>query len=367
MQHTFEENPNDLRETLLAAVEEHNEDPDDSGTDSIVDTEQREANTTPDTPSSESAAPGEGSAQPDDAPTTTDTPPVVPTTPSDVPATVATEPDSKPPGTWTPAAREKWATVDPTIRAEVWKREREASRALTMSADSRKFASEFEKAVQPFLGFIAAERSTPMQAFTNMMQAGAMLRVGTPQQKVSLVASMIKQYGVDLQSLDSVLAGQAPQNNPQAMVQQLVDQQLAPFKQRISQFDEQEQRQKFEADRQIDAEINAFASDPKNEFWNDVQHLVADIMEVSARSGQALSLTDAYTRATLLHEPVRQVIEARKQRESLQQKARTATRARNTAASVTNSATVANSSPQPAKGDNIRADIEAALAAQQGR
>lgn len=361
--------PDDLRATIEAAVDAHKDDnPDEQPVvkDLTVDDGGDDTSTTS-TTSTTSDTPAEGEAPTTDVPAQPTTPPGEAAAPADTTTPAPGDPDARAPGSWTPQAREKWGKLDPEIRKEVWKREREASRAMTISSDARKFANEFEKTVQPFMGFITAEKATPMQAFASLMQSGAILRVGTQQQKVALVADTIRRYGVDLGQLDSFLAGQKPANDPQQMVQQLVQQQLQPIQQQLSRFQQMEQQELQQVDSQIDAEIETFANDPKNEFWNDVQHLVPDIMELSARSGKVLSLTEAYQRAILFHEPVRQVIDARKQKQTLAQKAQQAAKARNAGSSVTSSASVASSVAQPAAGDSIRADIERAIAAQQGR
>lgn len=368
----FEDNPNDLRETIVAAAKAHEEPatPPDEEDDGALD-----SSVTPETPAGESEAPPESKEK---TPSEAEVPPEdgtpAPTTPAErtpAPAPVPTEvsssdPTARPPGTWTPAAREKWAKVDPDVRQEIWRREREASRAMTISADSRKFSQEFEKAVQPYMGFIAAERATPLQAFSSLMQSGAILRVGTQQQKVELVADTIRRYGVDLNMLDSMLAG-SPVNNENARLEQMVQQSLAPIQQKLQRFEQMESESERAQNAAINDEINAFSRDPKNEFWPDVEHIIPDILEVAARQGQQMSLTQAYQRAILMHEPVRQVIESRQRNVALRNKAAAATRARNAGSSITPSSQVNSVNAAPAPGDNIRADIEAAIAAQQGR
>lgn len=285
--------------------------------------------------------------------------------PAPAPAAASNDPAARAPGTWTPAAREKWSSLDPEVRAEIWKREREASRALTASTEARKFQGEFMNAVQPFMGFIAAEGSTPIQAVQNLMQTAAALRVGTPQQKVQVVADVIKNFGIDLQALDSYLAGQQPQFTPQTLIQQEVQRALTPLQQFQQQLLQSQRAQAQALDAETDSELARFASDPKNEFFPDVKDVMADLIEVAAKRGIQMGLTEAYERATLIHEPVRRVIEGRKQTEAARAAAARARNARNAASSITPSseANVA----QPVPGDSIRSAIEFAINAQQGR
>lgn len=286
------------------------------------------------------------------------------------PAQVAdNSPFAKAPGSWTPGARESWNQLPAEVKQEVWKREREATRALTMSTEARKWQDDFNRTMQPYLGFIAAENSTPMQAVNNMMQSAALLRVGTMEQKVAFAADVIKRYGIDLQALDSVLAGQQVRPDPQMQVQQLVQQQLAPITQMFQQQRAQEEYAlQAQVDNDLDSFVNAANPDgtPKHEFFPDVQDLMADIVEVASRRGESVSLTAAYERAIMMHEPVRRVIEARKQRQSANRMTQVANQARGTAVSVVPSAEV-EMSGGPAPGDSLRASIEAAFSQQQGR
>ena len=356
----------DIRSAIEAAVTEV-EEPSEATTAPETPPESQE----PPTPAPESAPPTPSeppaATPPADpaTPTPTDsaaTPPEAAKPPADPPPPT---PDAKAPGTWTPGAREKWATLPNEVKQEVWKREREASRALTMSTEARKFADQFGQTMQPYLGFIAAEKSTPIEAVANMMQTAAALRVGTPQQKVQIVAEVIRNFGVDLGALDSVLAGQRPEFNPMTQIDQIVNQRLAPVMQMVEQQNRNRQFQEQQFEQQVQTELTTFANDPKHEFYSDVQDVMADLMEVSHRRGAPMGLTEAYERATLLHEPVRRVIEARKQRESAQQATQQARQAKGNAVSITPSAEASN--VVPVVGDSVRASIEAAFNAQQGR
>lgn len=265
------------------------------------------------------------------------------------------------PGSWTPAAREHWASIPVEVREEVMRRETEVGRALSVSTQARKFAQEFEQVVAPYHGFIAAEGSTPLKAFEYMMQTGALLRIGTPAQKANAVASIVKQYGIDLHMLDSVLAGQQPRDNPAALVQAEVQRALAPIQQQIQQ---RQQVQSSQIDQQVEQDLNAFASDPKNEFFDDVRDLMGDLIDLASKRGQSMSLTDAYERATLMHEPVRRVIEQRRTQAASQANQLVAQNARNAAISIQPSAVLNTTHETP--GDSIRSAIEHALSSTQG-
>lgn len=274
------------------------------------------------------------------------------------------------PGTWKPEAREHWTTIPESVREEIHRREKDATRALNDSTAARKFSNEFERTVQPYLGFIAAENSTPLQAVNNLMQTAALLRVGTSQQKVSLVADLITRYGVDLVALDNVLGGQQQAPDMQSQLREMLAQEMAPFRQLMQQQTQRTQFAEQQLDEQIDQELEAFRNEVdangqlKHEFYNDVSQEMADIIELAARRGVTLSLTDAYQRAILHSEPVRRVIEQRQQRQAAQESQRIATTARRNAVSIPSSAEAGIATPKP--GDSLRSAIEFAMSNTQG-
>lgn len=345
-----------LRDQLEAAYEEHEDAPD---TPSDEPAETAAATTVADAPAEPSptptAAPAPVSGTPADP---------APQPPSETHQPQAEDPYAKAPGTWTPEAREKWGTVDPSIRSEIWKREKEASRAMTISTNARKFEQEFSQAAQPYLGFIAAEGATPLQAAQQMWRNEAILRAGSPQQKVELIADAIKRYGIDLGALDSVLAGQSPEFNPQANVAHLVNQQVQQAIQGFQQQQAQQQSQRTQ--QEVVQELEAFANDPKNEFFNDVRSLMGDIIELADRQGQQMGLREAYERATLLHEPVRRVIEGRKAVEQARQTNAAAQRSKAASKGVVSSPAAAQGGQNAPADDSIRAALEFAFTQQQG-
>lgn len=271
----------------------------------------------------------------------------------------------KAPGTWTPAAREHWASMPQEVRDEVIKREKEVSRAMTQSTQARQFQKQFQEVIQPFMGFIQAEGSDPLKATQLMMQTAALFRTGSVGQKVNAVASIIKQYGVDLEELDKALAGEAPGPGTQQVsnedaIQRAVDARLAPHLQRMNQSNQQ---MLAEIEAEVDSELSDFAE--KHEFYEDLKDLMADIMEVSSRRGVNVPLTAAYESAILQSPSVRAVIEQRKTADAAKKAHQVAAQARAGAFSVSNSAETGTTN-LPA-GDSIRDAISRSIEHHSGR
>jgi hypothetical protein len=264
------------------------------------------------------------------------------------------QPELRAPQSWTPAAREKWAGIDPDIKAEIHRRESEAGRVIQSAAAQRQFVDAFERLMQPYEMFIRAENSNPLAAVDNMMRTAAQLRVGTPAAKVEIVAGIIKNFGIDLPALDAVLAGQQlPQNLGQQQAQfrdPRVDQLLA-----LQNQQRQEQAQ-FE-DQSIRQGLAQFAQG--HEFYGDVANMMADIVELQTRQGIPIDLEKIYARACQLHEGVNTILQQRAAAQQTSGNRAAVLRAKRAASSVKgDGAPTGRTVP---KGDSIRDAIEAAI------
>lgn len=267
----------------------------------------------------------------------------------------------KAPASWKPQAREKWGAVDPEVRAEIHRRENEHQHTMQQAAGARQFVDAFERVVRPYELFIRAENSTPLDAVDNLMRMAATMRTGSPSQKVDVVASIINQWGVDLRMLDSTMAahlqGQpAPQyagGGQQAMRDPRVDQILA------QQAQQQRDAQQYQS-AQHAQEISAFGSDAKNEFFEDVRVVMADLMQMAAQRGQVLSMADAYAKACQLDENVSKILTQRASARNAGANTQAALRAKRAAASVKGDTTLHDGATVP-KNDSIRASLEAAF------
>lgn len=295
------------------------------------------------------------------APKTNDTPAQAPTA-TQAPATQEAQaftpapppPELKAPASWTPQARERWANLDPEVRAEVHRREGELQTVLQRSASARQFTEAFENVMRPYEVFIRQENSNPLQAVQNMMQTAATMRVGTAQQKAETVAGIIRNFGVDIEQLDSLLAGQLPLPGAQRQ-QEFRDPRFDQFlaaQQALIQQNESQQMQS------IQREVQAFASG--HEFYNDVQPIMADLMAIRAKQGQALDLEGAYKLACAMHEGVAATIAQRAASSQNAGQSQAVLRAKRAAASVKGDPTPHTGATVP-KDDSVRSSIEAAI------
>ncbi len=268
------------------------------------------------------------------------------------------------PASWKPEVREHWAQLPEGVRAEVARRESEVARTLQETAEARKTAEAVMRTIAPYEAFIKAENSNPLQAIDNLMSTAARLRTGTAPELATMVAGIVKQFGVGrfgnnfIEMLDSALAGQQPQqDNQTAAVQQAVQQQLAPVQQFMSQMQQFQARQEQQTRQAAQSEVGQFLT--QAEFGEDVREDMADIIEMASRRGQQITLQDAYQRACMMNPSVAKVMQQRQQAQTALQRGGVAQRARQAAVSVSGAAPVGALRQDPT---DIRSAIEAAIA-----
>lgn len=272
-------------------------------------------------------------------------------------------PDVKPPATkapvsWKPEAREHWKDIPAAAQQEILRRDVEVTRALNESADARRFAQAFHQTVSPFEMFFRAEGVNALQACQNLLVTAARLRTDPPQAKAQLVGDLILQFSVDVEALDSYMSqklqGETPANDPTI---KYLEQRLAPVEQLLKKFETVTQQTTQQLTQSVEEEWAAFAADPANEFANDVAADMGDLLELAARRGQKLSLSDAYSRATMAHPTISKVLRSRAEAAQAAQQTAAARRAKDAAASVTGDGAPSRSE------DNDDGSLRSAIAA----
>jgi len=268
------------------------------------------------------------------------------------------------PASWKPDVREHWGQLPEPVRAEIARREVEHARFMQETAEARRTAEAVAQVVQPYMHFIKAENSNPIQAIDNLMSTAARLRTGTGPELAGLVAGIVNQFGTGrfgpqfIEMLDSALAGQQHRAaDPQtSQIEQLLNQKLAPVQGMLTQFQQAQAQAQYQAQAQAQNEVAQFLS--KAEFGEDVREDMADLLETAQRRGQNMTLQEAYEKATYMNDSVRKVMQQRQMAQGAQVHTQAAQRARAAAVSVSGSAPV-GAMQQPAT--DIRSAIEAAI------
>lgn len=233
--------------------------------------------------------------------------PTEPTEPAPPPLEIADGPKKvKAPAGWKPETRELFDSLPDSVKNEVARREFEISETLNKTGAERRVAFDFMQAAQPYEQHYRAMGIDSISAARQLFQADHSLRTGSRSQKAQTIAQAIKEYGVDLEALNDVLLGQAPQETPTSAH----DQELRSRLERMEQFAYQQQHSAALAQQnQVNSSIEEFARDQKNEFFNDVAPHMVGLLQ----SGAATDLKSAYEQACYANSNVRNVLMQREQ------------------------------------------------------
>jgi hypothetical protein len=224
-----------------------------------------------------------------------------------------------------PAAREAWGKTPKAMRDAIATREKQYEAGIMKYANGAKQAQQMQQTIQPFQQYTSMNGG-PGQAIHGLLQTGSLLQMGTPSQKAEAAAGIIKQFGIDINMLDNMLVGAAPPPGQQQQdaVQQAVNQAVAPYQQTMHNFQQQQQAQMQRNGQEIHNDINAFARDPANDFYNDVRGRMADELDMAAKNSVDLSLKQAYDLACRANPEVWKVISTREAAKTVGNKRRAA-------------------------------------------
>jgi hypothetical protein len=274
-----------------------------------VDNEEnaREEPTPPETQAAEKTeeeVPGEGAEQPAAAES----------------AAEPAERQLKPPIDWSIANKQQWQDLPKEIKQQIHDREAGINQALHEAADSRRLADNFNHMVNSYAPVFAAEGVTdPMKGLQGLINVTAELQMGTPTRKAQRIAGLIQHYGVDIQTLDSILAGQPQANPEQANVQSYIDQRLQPINQFLNQVNQGRATQQQQVQYEAHQSVEEFGAQPGNQFFEDVRMAMADFLDMAAQNGQAMTLEQAYDRACAMNPEIATIVAQQRGAEQLQQ------------------------------------------------
>jgi hypothetical protein len=227
------------------------------------------------------------------------------------------------PKSWPKEMHDHWGKM-PKEAQEYWGvREKQMLDGLEQYKGDANYGKQMKEAITPYMALIQAQGIEPPQAVQTLLNAHYKLSVSNPTQKAEYFQSLARQYGVDLGGIHPQ-EGQ-PQVDP--MVRQLQDE-LHNIKQVIQSGNQQQ----LDAERnKIQNEVNAFASDPKHAYFDEVSDEIVALLKGGA------TLEDAYEKAVWANPVTRQKEMSRVQTEqqaALKAKAIAEAEAKRKAASV---------------------------------
>lgn len=227
---------------------------------------------------------------------------------------------------WPDEVKAQWDKLDPPVREAIAKRERHVNDMLQQSSEARQAVESFQQMVAPYTPLMQAEGvSDPLVAVNGLLQTTAALAMGSQQQKAQKIAALINHYGVDISTLDSILAGEPAPKGPAS------DPRIDAIWNRLQQAEQQSQQQTQAETQQT---IQQFAADPKNRHFDTVRGVMADLIDVAAANGQSLSIEQAYDRACMAVPEVAEQVIAQRTRGLASAQQQTVAAKRNAASSV---------------------------------
>ena len=223
------------------------------------------------------------------------------------------------PKSLTAAAREKWKDTPDEVKAEFARLDQRMEGLAQKYGRDAQRARAMDKTLQPYQQLFAMNGG-PQNTLPGLLQTAAMLQTGSAPQKAQSVATLIKQFGVDIKTLDSLLVGEAPPAEIQQKTQmeQMLQQHLTPLQQQLQQYQQREQMQVQQQQQQVGTELQQFAA--QNEFYNDVKAEMADILDLNANRGRQITLQEAYDKACQLNPQIANIIKARNSQQTVQSK-----------------------------------------------
>ena len=211
------------------------------------------------------------------------------------------KPTILPPRSWTAAAKAKFATLDPDVQQEVLRREGEIDAGKQQWDTKAERYNRLEAAIAPHRDRLTLSGVEESVYIARLAQADKML-TENPYQAIQEVARM---YGIDLAQVNGQqFSGGPPQGQPYQDPQyQTLAQEVQAL--RAERQQEITQRQALEQ-QSAQAQIEAFANDPANLYFDNVKPEIAALLQ----SGAAKDLPQAYEMACHARPDIRALLQA---------------------------------------------------------
>lgn len=205
--------------------------------------------------------------------------------------------EDKAPRGWTPAAREKWNTIEPDLRQEILRREDASIAGVRQLQERYAPMEQFVQGISPILQEARYYGVDPGGYIDQVMGTERTLRNADIPGKFQAILAIADQYGVPLRDVINQSVGQ--QVIPPAQAQMQLPPQLMQELNEMRQWRQQQQNEI------VQNQISQFSQG--KEFFHDVHSQMAGLIE----SGQAQNLESAYDMACWATPSVREVMLAR--------------------------------------------------------
>lgn len=260
------------------------------------------------------------------------------------------------PSSWAPEAKAKFEALDPAVRQAIAKREKEIEYGLQQKDRELKRYAPLEDLIAPRRDQWSLQGMDEVKAIQTLFAAQDLLEKD-PVRGLTLLA---QSYGVDLASV----AGQPHQAQPAAGTTGQLNAQPDPVAAELQALKQElaslKQGREQEVQQTYQSQIEAFAADPANLYFENVKPRMAALL----KSGAAADLSDAYQQAIWADPAIRPLLLAQQTAPKAEQTRQHAERARAASVSVTGSP---GASPPPTSTGSIADDIRMAIHQVSGR
>jgi len=195
------------------------------------------------------------------------------------------------------------------MREAIALREKQFNDGIVKYAADAKRAREMDGVLGQYQHYFAMTGEPVGKTVNDLLRVASNLYAAPANQKANIIAGLINQYGVPIDVLDSILAGENPRVPQADVIDQRIQQAVQPFQQIIQSFQQREQQEAQRTQQQIAGELQQFAA--KNEFYSDVAEDMADFLDIAAKNGRSMTLDEAYQRACNLNPQISQILAAR--------------------------------------------------------
>lgn len=262
----------------------------------------------------------------------------------------ATEPENQAlektvaaPQSWSAQAKSQWAGLPDGVKAEIVKRESDIHRKLTSNEEDFNLGKSMKEIITPYMPIITAEGGTPAKAVQSLLNTAYQLRTAPPAQKAALIKQIATQYGVDWTQV----------NQQQAPVDPVMQQITSRLDGIESKFTQQNTLQEQQEQARITSEIQAFAANPANTYFEQVRSHMAALMG----SNQAKDLQEAYDKAIWANSEIRPILLATQQKEQDDKRKAELAKKKKAAVSVTGSPGVSPPNSEKPKSRTVEEDL----------
>lgn len=258
------------------------------------------------------------------------------------------------PESWGAEKAAMWDGLAPEVQEQFLRREEQMKAGFDKIKGDYEFGRSLRDVYAPYRPLLEAAGVNEAQATQYLLEAHRVLATSGPAQKAAYFQTLAKQYGVDLGAEPADRAAPLELRSLQEQVQMLQ-----------STITTREQASLREAQQKVTKEVEAFAGDPANAYFDEVANDIAVILKGSP----GISLKEAYDKAVWANPTTRAKEQAKSQTElekKLRENARLDALKASKAASATIRSRDTGRSPQEPLG-SMEETMQSTLAAMRQR